>query len=549
MLRRITAAVVIAFVFALSAKAQLRDDVYDRINRNMEIFGDVYKEILLNYVDKINPDKFFDAGINGMLGTLDPYTVYYGENERESLDLITSGKYGGIGITTTFHDSLAVITDVMNGYEAMRKGLRVGDIIRKIDGTEISGLPQETIRKKVRGDIGSKLQMTVERDGEMIDFDLTRQEIIIKDISYFGFLPGAEKNIAYIKLDRFGNNSDKEFENCIRTLKTEKEIEGLIIDLRNNGGGYLNASVGILNKIIEKNNLLLTTKSYKKDSETRYFSKEDPLVGKNIPIAVLINQGTASASEILAGAVQDLDRGVIVGVKSFGKGLVQNIKDLDFNSKLKITIARYFTPSGRWIQSKDYFLENKFGVFLNTETFRQKEFRTLKGRIVLANGGIIPDVEVKTEGESRVHFTLVVKDMFFKYANDYLSRNPGIKEFKANDEIFRDFKNFISEKGFHYVSDAEKKLDELKKTASDKNFGERIENSFNTIKQVIQEEETKEIENAKEEILRSIETEINKRIIEDSKQIETTFGSDSQLQEALKVILDKERYSKILGGS
>ena len=510
-LRRIYCALLILLAFSVTAGAQVKEDVYDRINRNMEIFGDVYKEILLNYVDKINSDKFFEAGINGMLGSLDPYTVYYGENDRESLDLITSGKYGGIGITTAFRDSMAVITDVMNGYEAMRKGLRIGDIIRKIDGTDISGLPQETIRKKVRGDVGSKLLMTVERDGEMIDFDLTRQEIIVKDISYFGFLKNTEKNIAYIKLDRFGTNSDREFENCIRTLKSEKEINGLIIDLRNNGGGYLNASVGILNKIIEKNNLLLTTKSYKKDSETKYFSREEPLIGKNIPVAVLINQGTASASEILAGAVQDLDRGVIVGVKSFGKGLVQNIKDLDFNSKLKITIARYFTPSGRWIQSKDYFLENKFGVFLNTESFRQKEFKTLNGRTVTANGGITPDIEVKTEGESKVHFSLLLKDMFFKYANDYLSRNPGIKEFKATDGIFADFRNFASEKGFRFISDAEKRLNELKKAAEDKKFGERLSSSFSSIEQVIADEELKEFENAKDEILRSIETEIRWR--------------------------------------
>ena len=183
----------------------------------------------------------------------------------------------------------------------------------------------------------------------------------------------------------------------LRTLKSQKDVQGLIIDLRNNGGGFLNASIDILNKLVEKNNLLLTTKGNKKDSETKYFSKENPLISKDVPLVIITNQGTASASEIMAGAIQDLDRGVIVGSKSFGKGLVQNIKDLDFGSHLKITIARYFTPSGRWIQSKDYFLENKNGVFLNHESFSNKEFKTLNGRTVLANGGITPDVEVKTD--------------------------------------------------------------------------------------------------------------------------------------------------------
>ncbi|MDD5363265.1 MAG: S41 family peptidase [Ignavibacteria bacterium] len=538
---------IIGLVILNTAYAQVREDVYDKINRNMEIFGDVYKEILFNYVDKINADKFFEAGINGMLGTLDPYTVYYSENDRESLDLITTGKYGGIGISVTYRDSLIVITDIMNGYEASRKGLRNGDIIRKIDGIDISGIQPENVKKKVRGEVGSKIVLTIERDNELTDFEMTRQEIIIKDISYFGFVKGTDKNIAYIKLDRFGNNSDKEFENCLRTLKAEKEINGLIIDLRNNGGGYLNASVGILNNLVEKNSLLVTTKGYKKDSETKYFSKEEPLIPKSIPLAILINQGTASASEILAGAIQDLDRGVIIGVKSFGKGLVQNIKDLEFNSKVKITIARYFTPSGRWIQSKDYFLENKFGVFLNTETFKQKEFKTLNGRTVQANGGIMPDSEIKTDGESRIHFALLLKDMFFKYANDYLNRNPGIKVFSGSDNIFEDFKSFIYSKGFDYKSDAEKKLDDIKKIAKDKNFDDRLTSSFNTIEQEIRNQESMELADAKDEILRSIETEINKRIITEKEQIESTFNSDMQLQEAIKLMIDRERYTKILG--
>ena len=218
--------IVVILLFAGNSFAQLREDVYDKINKNMEIFGDVYKEILLNYVDKINGDKFFEAGINGMLGTLDPYTVYYSENDNESLELITAGKYGGIGITISIRDSMIVITDIMNGYEAMRKGLRRGDIIKKIDGVDITGLANENVRKRVRGTVGSKLLFTVERDNEMLDFELIRQEIILKDISYFGFLKNPEKNIAYIKLDRFGTNSDREFENVSKNFEISKRCSG-----------------------------------------------------------------------------------------------------------------------------------------------------------------------------------------------------------------------------------------------------------------------------------------------------------------------------------
>lgn len=538
---------VIILLFTSNVFAQLKEDVYDKINKNMEILGDVYKEILLNYVDRINGDKFFEAGINGMLGTLDPYTVYYSENDNESLELITAGKYGGIGITISIRDSMVVITDIMNGYEASRKGLRRGDIIKKIDGVDISGFTNENVRKRVRGAVGSKLQFSVERDNETLNFELVRQEIILKDISYFGFLKNPEKNIAYIKLDRFGTNSDREFENVLRTLKSQKEIQGLIIDLRNNGGGFLNASIDILNKLVEKNNLLLTTKGNKKDSETKYFSKENPLISKDVPLVIITNQGTASASEIMAGAIQDLDRGVIVGSKSFGKGLVQNIKDLEFGSHLKITIARYFTPSGRWIQSKDYFLENKNGVFLNHESFSNKEFKTLNGRTVYANGGITPDVEVKIEGESEIHKALIMKDMFFKYASNYVSQNPGIKVFKATEESFTDFKNFISEKNFNYKSPAEKRLEELKKSLKENNLEDKLSNNLTSIEQSINTEEEVELQNAKEEIKRSIESEINKMIVEEKEQIEGTFESDKQLQEAISLILDSERYLKILG--
>lgn len=539
--------IFISLLFAVNSSAQYKEDVYDKINRNMEIFGDVYKEILLNYVDKINADKFFEAGVNGMLGTLDPYTVYYSENDKESLDLITAGKYGGIGITISYRDSALIIIDIMNGYEAMRKGLRRGDIIRKIDGTDITSLNTETVRKRVRGTVGTKLLMVVERDKELLEFELTRQEIILKDISYYGFLKNYDRNIAYIKLDRFGTNSATEFENVLRTLKSEKDIQGLIIDLRNNGGGFLKASIDMLGMFVEKNNLLLTTEGNKSDSETKYFSKDTPLLNKDVPVVVIINEGTASASEIMAGAVQDLDRGVIVGTKSFGKGLVQNIKDLDFGSNLKITIARYFTPSGRWIQSKDYFLENKHGVFNNLESFRNKEFKTLNGRPVYANGGIMPDVEIKSSGESEIHKALLLKDMFFKYASDYVAGNSGIKVFKATDETYADFINFLNVRNFDFKSLPEKKLDELKKSLAEKNLDGTLSDYINAIEQTINTEELEEMQKAKEEIKQSIEEEINKMIVEEKEQIEATFNSDKVLQEAISIILDSQRYNSILG--
>jgi carboxyl-terminal processing protease len=521
-------------------------DIYDKINKNMDVLGKVYREIAINYVDAIDVDKFFRYGIEGMLGTLDPYTVYYDDKSRDAIDLITSGKYGGIGITIEMKDSTIRITDIMNGYEAQRKGLRIGDIILQIENTDINGYQLEKIRQMVRGAPDTKLKLKIKRDDDIIDFDLTRQEIILKNISYSGYIGDENEGIAYIKLDRFTSNSENEVENALKTFKSKNTLNGLILDLRNNGGGLLDAAIGILNKFTEKNSFLLTTRGNSKDSEKKFFSKENPLIPSDVPIVILINQNTASASEIVAGAIQDLDRGVIIGSRSFGKGLVQQIKELGNDSRLKITTSRYFTPSGRWIQEKNYFKENKSGVFLNTESFQQSEFKTLNGRIVYANGGITPDIEIKLEPESEIHTALLLKDMFFKFANYYLESHPGIKIFKCTDKIFEDFKSYVVSKNFLYNSEADRKISELKKIGNKKNYSQTYFEYLSKLEDEISKEKNNEIENAKEELKRNIESEINKMIITESEQIAAAFETDGQLQEAVRILKDKNSYNKIL---
>ena len=288
------------------------DDIYEKINRNMDLFGQVYKEIALNYVDEIDADKFMTAGIEGMLSTLDPYTNYIDEKSRDQMDLITTGKYGGIGISISIRDSSIFITEIMNGYEAQKKGLRVGDKIIDIDGVNLRNQKAENMRNLVRGPVGTEVNIRIERDGEEIPFVLMRQEIILKNVSYFGYLDPKSDGIGYIKLDRFTSISESEVENAIKSLKSGGELKGLILDLRDNGGGLLDAATGILNKLVPRNSLLLITKGKRADSEKKYFSKEEPMISPDVALAVLINNKTASASEIVSGAVQDLDRGVIV---------------------------------------------------------------------------------------------------------------------------------------------------------------------------------------------------------------------------------------------
>jgi len=522
------------------------DDIYEKINRNMDLFGQVYKEIALNYVDEIDADKFITAGIEGMLATLDPYTNYIDERSRDQIDLITTGKYGGVGISVGVRDSMIIITEIMSGYEAQKKGLRVGDKIIEIDGRDLRSEKVDHMRNLVRGPVGTEVNVKVDREGEFIDFVLTRQEIILKNVSYFGFLEPKSEGIGYIKLDRFTNISESEFENALKTMKASGKLEGLILDLRDNGGGLLDAAIGILNKIVPNNSLLVITKGKRTDSEKKYFSKEEPLLPLDVPVIVLINNKTASASEIVAGAIQDLDRGVVIGSKSFGKGLVQQIKDLDKKSQIKITGSRYFTPSGRWIQEKNYFKENKFGVFVDKNKYDQTDFKTLGGRIVKAYGGIAPDIEVKTEPETEIHTGLLSKDMFFKFANYYIERNPGVKSIIPNDEIFMQFKNFLAEKNFSYDSQIEKKLKEIEQLASNKSYKLELEDNLNKIENEIEFGEQKEIDFSKDEITRSVVDEINKRIITESEQMEAMFPYDLPLQQAVRILENRSEYISLL---
>ncbi|MEO8666832.1 MAG: S41 family peptidase, partial [Ignavibacteria bacterium] len=503
-----TFSALIALIFFSGVNISGDDDIYEKINRNMDLFGQVYKEIALNYVDEIDADKFITAGIEGMLSTLDPYTNYIDERNRDQIDLITTGKYGGVGITVGVKDSMIYVTEIMNGYEAQKKGLRVGDRIIEINGTLLSKDKVGEMRTLIRGPVGTDVDVKIIRDEEEIGFNLTRQEIILKNVSYFGYIEPKSSGIGYIRLDRFTNISESEVENALKTLQSTGDLKGLILDLRNNGGGLLDAAIGILNKLVPKNSLLVITKGKRADSERKFFSKEDPLLPADVPLAVLVNGNTASASEIVAGAIQDLDRGVIVGTKSFGKGLVQQIKDLDKRSQIKITGSRYFTPSGRWIQEKNYFKENKYGVFVDKDKYDQVDFKTLGGRVVKSYGGIMPDVEIKIAPESEAHAALSAKDMYFKFANYYIENNPGTKIVIPDDELFIQFKNFLSLKNFSYESQIEKKLKEIEQIASEKSYNIDIKSMLDKVEIEAEDAELKEIDFSKDDIVRSIANEI-----------------------------------------
>lgn len=520
------------------------DDVYTQINRNMDVFGKLYKEIMLDYVDEIDGDKFMKAGIEGMLGTLDPYTNFLDESRKDEIDLITTGKYGGVGITVGMKDSMIVITDILEGYSAQKEGLRRGDKIIEIDGTSMLGKKVGDVRTYTRGEPGTQMKMKVQRGEKEIDFNLTRQEIQLKNVSYKGTI---EDGIGYIKLDRFSRYAENEIVDAITEIKSKGDVKGVILDLRGNPGGLLDAAIGILNKFTNKGDLLLTTKGRKLDSERKYFASENPMLGSDVPLVVLIDEGSASASEIVAGAIQDLDRGVLVGTKSFGKGLVQVFQPLSFGNQLKITNQKYFTPSGRWIQAKNYFKENKYGVFKPNPYFNQKEFKTIGGRIVFAEGGITPDQVIDMIKDNELLEALNYEDMYYRFAVKYTEENPDGNSFVMNDDIINRFLEFINTSDFAFNPTAELELAQLKKNADDKMYSEKVKSYIGLLESELKAEKFKDFESSKPVIRQKLELEIMRKYNKPEKMIvELSAKDDQQLQEALRIIKDRGLYNSML---
>ncbi|HJY65055.1 MAG TPA: S41 family peptidase [Ignavibacteria bacterium] len=520
------------------------DDIYTEINRNMDVFGKLYKEIMLDYVDEIDGDKFMKSGIEGMLGTLDPYTNFLDESRKDEVDLITTGKYGGIGITVGMKDSAITVTDILEGYSAQKEGLRKGDKILELDGTSMVGKMLGDVRAFTRGEPGTQLKMKVMRGDKEIDFTLTRQEIQLKNVSYKGVL---ENGIGYIKLDRFNKYAENEIIEAINDINSKGAPNGIILDLRDNPGGLLDAALGILNKFIDKGNLLLTTKGRLLDSERKYFANENPMIGNDIPLVILINENSASASEIVAGAIQDLDRGVIVGTKSFGKGLVQVYTPLSYGNQLKITNQKYFTPSGRWIQSKNYFKDNKSGVFKPNPYFNQTEFKTLNGRIVYPEGGITPDSLVDIIKNNELLEALYSNDMYYKFASDYVITNTDGNTFVMNEDIISQFYSFLATTNFEFKTKAELELGHLKKEISDKQYSDKVKSNIEALETELQTERLKDFDKSRKVIKRQLEVEILKRYNKPEKIItESGINDDEQLQAALSILRDRQLYNAFL---
>jgi len=521
------------------------DNIYLKINKNMDVFAQVYKEITTSYVDEVDPEKFMHAGIDGMLETLDPYTVFYGEKEGEEIDLITHGEYGGVGVSIGMRDGYIIVIAPMDGYSAQKQGIRAGDRIIEIDGEKIFNTNPDSVRSMVRGEPGTEVKMKIEREGEKqpLDFVLVREEIQVNNITYSGYL---NNGIGYIRLERFSRRAGDEMRQALRELKAKGDLRGVILDLRNNPGGLLEAAVDIVSKFNPKGSTVVTTRGRRSEDEKVYTVAEDPIAG-DIPLAVIINKNSASASEIVAGAIQDLDRGIIIGTRSFGKGLVQTITQLGYNTSLKITTARYYTPSGRSIQEIDYKHKNSDGIFLVTPDSLRREFATEHGRKFLDAGGIAPDSTVPEVEHDALSQELIQRAMFFMFATHYVSQHPtGDGDFTVDDAILKEFEDYVKEKKFDFKDAAEEKLSELKDVVQKEKYGSTMIASLDTIGARLEKEKVSAFTRHADDLREELREEIVERYAGDKGRIKASLDHDVQVQAAVKLLGSKRVYVALL---
>ena len=412
-------------------------DIYKQVRENQSLMNDVYRHLITNYVDDINLDVFTKMSINNMLYDLDPYTVYLENEERSGIEMLTKGQYGGIGIQIGKREKVLTVIAPIENTPAKRAGIVSGDKIIKIDSTAAVGLSMDDAAKLIRGVKGSQVILTIERFGEtdFIEFELTREDIKVKDISFSGML---DDQTGYIRLTRFSRNSDREMKKALQDLLNQN-MTGLILDLRDNPGGLLNAAVNILDLFIEKGEMLVWTNGKTQKSKRKYKSKSDPLVPKDVNVTVLVNQGSASASEIVAGAIQDLDRGVVVGRTTFGKGLVQTVFNIDKDRSLKITTAKYFIPSGRLIQKPGYLPDE----ILADTTVQDSIFYTKGGRKVSGAGGITPDYEVDISRTLPILSASWRQGLFFSFVQKHKIDYNTFDDAENDTTLMAQFENYL----------------------------------------------------------------------------------------------------------
>lgn len=519
-----------------------------QIAKNLDVFNSIVKELDLFYVDTINPDKTIREGIDAMLYSLDPYTEYYPEDDQSELEQMLKNSYGGIGSIITWDAKLkrSVIAEPYEGMPAATSGLKAGDVLMAIDGKDLAGKNNQEVSEMLRGQVGTGFKLTVQRPGteKPLDFDIVRRSIQLPIIPYYTVL---DNQIGYINLSTFSGNPSKEFKQAFLDLK-KKGITSLVIDLRNNGGGLLDEAIEIANFFLPRGKVLVTTKGKIKQASNTYKTLREPL-DLDIPLAVLVNSSTASSSEILAGSLQDLDRAVIVGNRTFGKGLVQTTRMLPYGGTMKLTTSKYYIPSGRCVQAIDYKHRNEDGSVGRIPDSLTTVFHTAAGREVRDGGGVTPDIEVKQDKLPNILFYLVNDNLIFNYATQYCLKHAAIAEpekFVITDADYADFKEMVKKADFKYDQQTEKILKSLKEMAEFEGYLTDASKEFDALEKKLTHNLDRDLDYFSKDIKNMIALEIVKRYYYQRGAIIEQLKDDDDLKKAVEILTSPEEYRKML---
>ncbi len=537
--RRLAIPVILIGIFV--STVSFKSDFFE-IAKQIEIFTTLFKEINMNYVDETNPAQLMDTAIKSMLSDLDPYTNYWNEQDVEEARIYSAGEYTGIGALVKTEPKVLTIVETYKDYPADKAGLKAGDEIIKIDNVSVADFA-ENAGELLNGAPNSNVYITFKRQGETKTTTIKRESVEVNAVPFYKLL---EDQSGYIVLSRFNSKASSEVGRAVKDLKNQG-AEKIILDLRGNPGGLLGEAINVSNIFLPKGELIVTTKSVIEKYNREYFTQKEP-IDTNIPLVVLVNGRSASASEIVAGAIQDLDRGVIVGARSFGKGLVQRPRDLAYGTQLKITISRYYTPSGRCIQALDYRRRDENGKPVRTKVEDYNEFTTRNGRKVFDGGGILPDVKLETSEYSDITQALLQKDAIFDYATQYYySHNlENSENFNFNDSDFNDFKQFLIKTGFNYETKTEQELDKIKETAENEDIQQNISSDIADIQKQIDAHKKQELDAKQPEIVSLLTDEIIKRYFYKEGLYEYYTTNNPEILKAKELLNNSNQYQKIL---
>ena len=543
-MKRITFIIVTFLGISLMGMAQDKQNNFE-ISKSIDIYNSLMKELNLNYVDEINPAELNEIAIDAMLKEMDPYTIFIPESEIEDIKLMTTGEYGGIGALIQYDGEYTRISEPYEGWPAQKAGLQAGDAILSVNGVDTHKKPTDQVSELLKGQPGTEVTVKVKRYGvdKPIEKTLKREKVKIDNVSYATVF---DNGIGYVSFNSFTKNAANEMKQHLLDMKKNHELKGFIIDLRGNGGGLLNEAVDIVNFFIPKGKPVVSTKGKSQHAGSLYSTTNQP-IDEQLPLVILVDGGSASASEILSGAIQDYDRGVIVGQRTFGKGLVQNILPLTYNTQMKVTVAKYYIPSGRCIQEIDY--SHKKDTIKSKNDTLGKPFTTAAGRTVYEGHGIMPDVKIEPKKYAPVTAYLYAKNYIFDYATKYVFEHKSIapaKEFQIDDATYNDFMAFVKEKNFTYNTESEKKLAELKKKAKEENYYESISTQLESLEKQLKADKENDLVKNRPDIEDLLRLEIVSRYYYQVGRIEASLDDDEDLHEAFSILLDQKRYQSIL---